>query len=79
MDDFYYWMALAVHFRADLKYPLLFHYWTTNCSAKSCARSSIPPFPSGLGFVGLLEYCHINTVRPDETEYPHCIVLCLQK
>lgn len=78
MDDFYYWMALAVHFRTDLKYPLLFHYWTTNCSAKK-PQSQIPPFLSGLGFIGMLEYCHINTVRTDKIEYPLCIVFCLQK
>lgn len=78
MDDFYYWMALVVHFRTDLKYPLLFHYWTTNCSAKK-SHSSLPPFLSGLGSIGLLEYRHIKTVGLDKIEYPLCVVFCLQK
>lgn len=51
----------------------LFHYKLL------CQKASFLPFLSGLAFIGLLEYCHINPVRPDKTEYPLCIVFCLQK
>lgn len=61
--------------------------WSIPCYFITGPQTALPktltpqsfPFFSGLGLVDLLEYCHINAVRPDKIKYPLCIAFCLQK